>query len=582
MAKSPNVAIGVIGIGLAGGSVASALRAAGYDLVAVNARSEEAQERAEVMLPGVPNKSAADVAKESDVVILAVPDSQIQKVARDLVSQEALRPGQVVVHLWGGGGLETLAPVLEAGATPIAIHPAMTFTGTSLDVSRLEDCPMAYTAQPLAVPVAQSLIASMGGDPFAVAEEDRPAYHAALVHAANHLVTLVNEGVDILANLGVDEPAEVLGPLVRTALERGLLEGWSGLTGPASRGDWETVKKHLEALQERPELASVAPSYKAMAEATRRAVIKPRSGPIVVHTRAHLKEALATVSGPVGLVMTMGALHEGHLALVEQAKVPGGVVVATIFVNPTQFGEGEDFDTYPRTLKADVKKLDEAGVDIIYAPSEEEVYPTKPRVTINPGPAATVLEGALRPGHFDGVTLVVTKMFDLIRPNLAVFGQKDAQQFSIISQMVRDLDQQVRLVEAPIVRDEDGLALSSRNAYLSKREKQDALGLHKSLEEGAHVARAGGNASQILQATVQVLQASPGVLPLYAALATKENFEVVAVWAAEGVPTLVDGQDLWGGVREGSSNRFAGTAYLLVAAEVGPARLIDNVIVNVT
>ncbi len=572
MVSEPSVSLGVIGVGLAGGGVASALRAAGYEVVGVNARSTEAKERAEVMLPGVPLQEADDVARGSDLLSLAVPDDQIEKVAEELAEQGVLRPGQVVAHLWGGGGTEVLSAARAAGATPIALHPAMTFTGTSLDVARLQDCPVAYTADPLAAPIAQAIITSMGGKPFEVSEADRPLYHAALVHGANHLVTLVNEAALTLSDIGVSDPAEVMAPLTRTALNRALEEGWAGLTGPAARGNWSTIAGHLKALAARPELASVAQSYEAMADATRRAIQKPRTETQLVTTRAELAEALDNVVGPTSLVMTMGALHEGHLSLVERAAEGGATVVATIFVNPKQFGEGEDFDKYPRQLEADVEALGEAGAHIVFAPSEDQVYQVDPQVTVNPGPTANVLEGALRPGHFEGVTLVVNKVLNLVRPDKAVFGQKDAQQFSVISQMVRDLDIPVELVEAPIVRDEDGLALSSRNAYLSDEQRRDALALNEALQAGAGVASEGGTPGQVVEAAVKVLKARVGVSPQYVALATKDNFEPVEVWAEEGSPIRVtrdSGQ--WGG----------GSAYLAVAAKVGDTRLIDNAIVEV-
>lgn len=563
--------VGVIGMGLVGPAIASALRAAGYEVTGVHARSEPARERAEVMLPEVPQKEAEDVASGCDLLIIAVPDDQIEGVARMLSKQGAIRPGQVVAHLWGAGGTEVLEPAAKKGAIPIALHPAMTFTGTSLDVQRLQGCPIAYTTNPVAAPLAEAIVRDIGGEPFFVEQDARVLYHTALTHGANHLVTLVNEAVSVLDSIGVEEPSTVLSPLVKTAAERALNEGWAGLTGPAARGNWATVEAHIQALEERSELLSVARSYRSMADSTRNALHLP-GRPIVVTTEQELRGALARAGGPVALVMTMGALHAGHVSLVKQVAKPGVTVVGTIFVNPTQFGEGEDFHDYPRSFDQDVQTFEDAGVHVIYAPSEAEVYPDAPRVTVDPGPAGDVLEGALRPGHFAGVAQVVNKMFNLVRPQTAVFGQKDAQQFSIISQMVSDFDQQIQLVEAPIVRDEFGLALSSRNAYLTDRQRGDALALHASLVAGAEVAGANGTPAEVVEATANALRNAEGVEPQYVALAGKSDFEVWDMWAPK---------DSHLDVTCDSGAKPSGAAYLLVAAQVGPARLIDNMVVEV-
>lgn len=288
----------------------------------------------------------------------------------------------------------------------------------------------------------------------------------------------------------------------------------------------------------------------------------------VVSTRAELAKALPG-TGEVGLVMTMGALHSGHLSLVEQLKEKVDYVVVTIFVNPAQFGAGEDLDSYPRSLASDTRLLEEVGASVLYAPSVQEVYPVEPRVTIQPGLAGEILEGYLRPGHFAGVLQVVGKMINLVRPKVAIFGQKDAQQFVNITQMVADLDQQVELIEAPIVRSESGLALSSRNAYLDDRQLDQATALHLSLVAGAGAADAGGDSAVIVAATSAVLELAEGVQAEYVALADAQSFDIFALWTPGadrlGVETIV------------TPNPVPAAAYLLVAARVGPARLIDNV-----
>ncbi|MGG8408140.1 pantoate--beta-alanine ligase, partial [Streptomyces sp. 12297] len=193
-------------------------------------------------------------------------------------------------------------------------------------------------------------------------------------------------------------------------------------------------------------------------------------------------------TGRRAVVMTMGALHEGHATLVRTARAvagPGGQVVVTVFVNPLQFGAGEDLDRYPRTLEADVKLAEAAGADVVFAPAVDEVYPGgEPQVRITAGPMGTRLEGATRPGHFDGMLTVVAKLLNLTRPDTALFGQKDAQQLALIRRMAADLNFPVEITGVPTVREDDGLALSSRNRYLSAPERRTALALSRALFAG--------------------------------------------------------------------------------------------------
>lgn len=274
--------------------------------------------------------------------------------------------------------------------------------------------------------------------------------------------------------------------------------------------------------------------------------------PQVVKTREELRAALAKLPGRLGLVMTMGALHDGHLSLIKEAKKHADHVMVTVFVNPTQFAPGEDFDKYPRDLNADLKAVAKVGADLVFAPSANEMYPGEASVTIDPGPTATVLEGKTRPTHFAGVLLVVHKMFNLTGADVAVFGQKDAQQLALIRQMVRDLDMPIQIVGAPIVRGDDGLALSSRNAYLSDAEHQQALSLSGALTAGKQASNSGASASQIKQAARCVLE-NAGVKIDYVELVEPTTFQSVE----------------------------AGEAVLALAAYVGNTRLIDNTILNI-
>jgi pantoate--beta-alanine ligase len=201
----------------------------------------------------------------------------------------------------------------------------------------------------------------------------------------------------------------------------------------------------------------------------------------VVATRAELAAARDALPGRVAVVMTMGALHDGHVELIKRARAEADSVVVTIFLNPLQFAAGEDLDRYPRRLDVDLPLCEAAGADVVFTPLPAEVYPTEPVVRVSAGPIGDVFEGAARPGHFDGVVTVVLKLMHLVRPDVAYFGQKDAQQLACIRRMVRDLDVPVQVVAVPTVRDADGLALSSRNEYLSDEQRHSALVLSRAL-----------------------------------------------------------------------------------------------------
>lgn len=198
--------------------------------------------------------------------------------------------------------------------------------------------------------------------------------------------------------------------------------------------------------------------------------------------RTEIKHRRSSIPGPVGLVPTMGYLHEGHGSLMQRAREMTGTVVLSIFVNPIQFGPGEDFETYPRDEERDLAVAQSNGVDIVFIPDVQEMYPQPTKTKVAVSELTTLLCGASRPGHFDGVTTVVNKLFNIVKPNFAFFGMKDAQQVAVIEQMVRDLNMDIEIVPCPIVREQDGLALSSRNVYLKPEEREQALVLSKSLK----------------------------------------------------------------------------------------------------
>ncbi|MFJ3882018.1 pantoate--beta-alanine ligase [Streptomyces sp. NPDC090077] len=307
-------------------------------------------------------------------------------------------------------------------------------------------------------------------------------------------------------------------------------------------------------------------------------------------------------TGRRAVVMTMGALHEGHATLVRTAREavgPEGQVVVTVFVNPLQFGANEDLDRYPRTLDADLRISEEAGADAVFAPSVDEVYPGgDPQVRITAGPMGERLEGATRPGHFDGMLTVVAKLLHLTRPDLALFGQKDAQQLALIRRMVTDLNFPVEVAGVPTVREDDGLALSSRNRYLGPVERRTALALSRALFAG----RDRLAAQAALCARAEAAPASDGRATALARLgeirASADAHAVSAAGGGTGLPdavraaarhvleeagrqepplvldylALVDPQDF-----TDVGPDFTGHAVLAVAAKVGTTRLIDNI-----
>ena len=269
--------------------------------------------------------------------------------------------------------------------------------------------------------------------------------------------------------------------------------------------------------------------------------------PAVAESVADLRRLVAALPAPVALVPTMGALHEGHRALVRAARERAGSVVVSVFVNPTQFGPGEDFDRYPRTWDADLAALAEEGADVVFHPPVEEVYPAGAvGVTVDPGPLGSVLEGAVRPGHFAGVLTVVATLFGLVRPDVALFGEKDYQQLTLIRAMARELALGVEVVGVPTVREDDGMALSSRNRYLSPEQRATAAAVSAALRAGAAAGPRGAEA--VVGAARAVLGEHPELLQDYLELTDPDLGPAPA----------------------------AGPARLLVAVRAGSTRLLDN------
>lgn len=277
-----------------------------------------------------------------------------------------------------------------------------------------------------------------------------------------------------------------------------------------------------------------------------------------VHTVDWMKQVARAARSEgrlLGFVPTMGALHEGHLSLVRAAQQQCRPVVVSVFVNPTQFGPGEDFQNYPRQMDADRALLESLGVDYLFAPDSREMYPDGFRTWVTVEGLSERLEGRSRPGHFRAVATVVLKLLEIVRPDFAYFGRKDAQQARIIRQMARDLELDAEIVVCPIVREPDGLAMSSRNAYLSAGERQSALALSRALGEvRQQAARGERDAARLVAAMRRVLDAEPGVVTDYAEIVDAETFEPVV--------------------------RLRRSCLALVAAFIGKTRLIDNLLLE--
>jgi pantoate--beta-alanine ligase len=287
--------------------------------------------------------------------------------------------------------------------------------------------------------------------------------------------------------------------------------------------------------------------------------------PVIARTRAGLAAARGCLAPPVVLVPTMGALHDGHrmpLRLARELAQPNGSVVVSVFVNPLQFGPGEDLARYPRTLSEDVALCAEEGVAVVFAPLQPEMYPAEQMITVNPGPMGRVLEGRSRPGFFDGVLTVVLKLFQLVRPDIAVFGEKDAQQLALVRRMTAELNLSIEIAAAPLRREPDGLAAASRNAYLSAAERATALALPRALQAAA-------------AATVGCAEPAAGAGPATSALAAARA--VLDAAASADPPLQLDYLELADpDTLAPVTGDHTGPALLLVAATVGGTRLIDN------
>ena len=518
--------LAIVGRGRLGSALAVALASAGCDVTGPLGRGADG--------------------RGADAVLLCVPDGQI-KAAASLIA-----PGPLVGHC---SGATTLAPLAPHEA--FSLHPLMTVTPEGARFAGAGAAIAGGTAR--ATALAEGLAAALGMRAVVVADEDRGAYHAAASIASNLLVTLEAAAERIAVSAGVDRA--LLVPLVRATVDNwAALGAERALTGPVARGrrgDRRPAAGRGSGPGTRPP-ASVRRARGGHPRAGRRPGSPGgRGGDRRVITRRTVADVRAAVSqwrragASVGLVPTMGAFHEGHLSLMRRAREQCDRVVVSLFVNPAQFNDQADLARYPRDERADAALAAGVGVDILFAPPAQEIYPRGFATTVSVGGVTEALEGAVRGrGHFDGVTTVVTKLFNIVSPDVAYFGQKDAQQVAVIRQLVRDLDMRVRIEVCPTVREPDGLAMSSRNVRLSGSERERATALHRALAAAKEVVAAGERDASAVKATVIAALASSGVEPEY--------FELVSTGTLAPV------------------RRVEGEVLALVAARVGATRLIDN------
>jgi pantoate--beta-alanine ligase len=529
--------LAIVGRGRVGCAFAGALREGGYEILG-------------------PFGRGADGAG-ADAVLLCVPDAEIAHAA----AQIALGP--LVGHCSGASTLAALSPH-EA----FSLHPLMTVTPQGADFAGAGAAIAGGT--PRALALATELAHALGMHPVEIAERDRPAYHAAASIASNFLVTLEGAAERVGATVGIER--ELLVPLVRATVENwARLGSEQALTGPVARGDEATVARQRTAVAEVAD--DLLPLFDALVQATRalsdrgasldrqhRISGRPRrpTGMKALETITQVRGALTPerrAGRTIGLVPTMGAFHDGHLSLMRRARADCDVVVVSLFVNPTQFNDPDDLAAYPRDPGRDAALAAKLGVDYLFAPPAEEVYPPGFATTVSVNGVTETLEGAHRGrGHFDGVTTVVTKLFNIVGPDVAYFGQKDAQQAAVIKRLVRDLDMPVRIEVCPTVREPDGLALSSRNSHLSPADRARAAALHRALTAMQDAVSAGEHDPASVRARALAALGAAEIEPDYVELVTTDTLAPVS--------------------------RIDGDVLAVLAAHVGNTRLIDNQLIQ--
>ena len=519
----------VVGGGRAGTSLALAMRRVGWDVESIPGRGLG---RGLALLE--------NAAHGAEFVVLAVPDSAIAAISAQI------RPGPaVIVHLAGSLGIEVLAPHERRSV----LHPLAPLPDPEVGADRLGlGVYFAHAGDQAAIDIAEAL----GGRVIDIADADRRAYHAAACVASNHVVAAMGQAERIGSKVGLGRHALV--ELARFALddvER--LGPPAALTGPAARGDLATLVAHSNAIG-----AEEADGYWAGAEMAARLAGRPRPCPSVISSGSALRTELESVRASgrtVGFVPTMGALHPGHTSLIARAATECDMVVTSIFVNPTQFGPQDDLEAYPRHPAGDLALAGAAGTDLIFAPAPGEMYPAGAATTVTVGGPASALETDWRPGHFSGVATVVTRLLALAGNCRVYFGEKDFQQLVVVRRVVLDLGLPAQVVACPTIRDEDGVAMSSRNARLSPAERSAAPVLYRALQAGRAAVERGETQPDTVATIMSGIVSSERLVDL--------NYAVVVDPASLEVPHAITGE-----VR------------LLVAGRLGTVRLLDNMAAN--
>lgn len=568
---APRSSVGIVGAGRLGRVAGRALQGAGLDLVAAHSRSEAGRRIASEALGVEATASPVEVLRAAELVLLCVPDDALATIADELAAVEV--PRRTIAMMSGAVPLAALAPLRERRHLVVRVHPLRAL-GSDATPADLVGAPGAVGAHDDEGFAAARLLADrLGLVPFELDEAGIGVWHAAATMAGNHTLALVADARDLAIGAGLDRDAALaaFGGLARHALARAIEETPErALTGPVSRGDAGTVATHLRALGEAcPQLV---PAYRelglrtlALARVDARVAADEHASteavlgaarPVVVEGVAALRELLASPRRAglrVGFVPTMGALHEGHAALVRAARDECDVVVVSCFVNPTQFGPNEDLDRYPRTPERDEEIVRRAAGDVLWRPGVHDVYGEAPEAatSIRVGPLGSVLEGRARPGHFDGVASVVVRLLGAVQPDVLYLGAKDYQQVAVLRTVIRDLAIAVELRTIDTVREPDGLARSSRNAYLSGEERQAALAIAAALDAASDLLADGERSGQVIRDAVLARLGQAQLVEVdYVALVDPETLEPLA--------------------------HVAGEAMLLVAARVGATRLIDN------
>lgn len=485
----------------------------------------------------------------ADVVILCVPDGSIQEASAAVI------PGPLVVHTSGASSLAFLDNHDRRGI----IHPLLSVPDGSVDFEG------AYAAVRALLPSDQavllSLVLELGMKPLDVKEQDRVIYHTAASLASNALVALQVAASELASMANV--PPAALNKLAQASLDQVGEQGVAALTGPAARGDWQTVAAQRDAVSSyAPHLLDL---YDALtAECARLAghswypqqfiTSESASSMAIARTAQELAVMISAARSDgarVGFVPTMGALHNGHATLIKAAASSCDCVVTSIFVNPKQFNNAADLDAYPSDEAHDLTVAKEAGATIVFIPSVEVIYPEDFATSINPGPIADVLEGEHRPGHFDGMATVVVRLLGLVQADAAFFGRKDAQQLAIVKQLARDLAIPTDVQGVDTVREPDGLAMSSRNVRLSIKDRARARALSRGLTAASKLAAQGERTALELERVVRLELAVEDLSVDYVSLVDAVDFRNVATLDRHCI--------------------------LLIAANVGEVRLIDNI-----